>query len=110
MRGETVCVHARVQTGTDDLNDAVWEDVELEVDNVLVAPGASQDVVSSMRPDGVQVRYTLYFPKTFDGRLEHCSIDVRGERLDVVGSPRRFDKVNCPTEWWMVVEVACTNG
>lgn len=110
MRGETVKVFSRVQDGVDELNNPIWLTEDYDIENVLVSPGTSQDVPESTRPDGVTVKYTLYIPKTFDGKLDHCTVDVRGELLDVVGSPRRFDLTNCPTEWWMVAEVGTTNG
>lgn len=110
MHGEKVVIKQRIQDGTDDLNNPIWRYSDIDVENVLVAPGASQDAIDSTRPDGVTVKYTLYFPKTFSGRLEHSKIVVRDETLDVVGSPRHFDSVNCPTEWWMVVEIGAANG
>lgn len=110
MRGEIVTVKKRIQEGFDELNDPIWKDKEYLVENVLIAPGSSDDAVESTRPDGVEIKYTLYFPKPFDEKLEHCQICVRDEWLDVIGSPRRFDLTNCPTDWWMVVGVGATNG
>lgn len=110
MIGETVIVKYRESGGVDELNNPVWTYEEIEVTNVLVAPGASTDMPESTRPDGVTIEYTLYFPKDFTGNLEHSQVSIRGEWLYVVGSPRPFDLVNCPTEWNMVAEVTRENG
>lgn len=110
MVGETITIMYREATGVDDLNNPIYEPVEQEVDNVLVAPGASVDVPESTRPDGVTIEYTLYFPKTFSGSLEHSQVNIRGEWLYIVGSPRPFDLVNCPTKWNMVAEVTRQDG
>lgn len=110
MRGEEVTVRLKVKDGQDALNNAVWKDQDVTVSNVLVAPGTSGNINDSTRPDGVQIKYTLYFPKTFDMRIDNAQVKVRDEWLYVVGAPRHYDKVNCPTKWWMVAEVGGSHG
>lgn len=110
LTGEAVTVIRRVESGRDDFNDPVYTDEEQVVDNVLVAPGDLADVVESTRPEGTEVNYTLYFPKSFDGSLETAKIEVRGERLDVIGHPDRYDEKICPTSWNMVVKVGVIHG
>lgn len=110
MRGETVYVEDVLETGADPFGNPLFERFERAVDNVLVAPGDTEDVIESNRPDGAEVRYTCYFPKTFDEVLENRRVKVRGEWLDVIGSPDHFDKLNCPTDWWEVVKVGGVHG
>lgn len=110
MVGEAIRVKTREQVGTDDLNNPVYDWMETRVENVLVAPGATNDAMESTRPDGVTVDYTLYFPKTFKGVLDHGMVCIRDEWLWVVGSPRPFANVNCPTQWNMTAEVTRVNG
>lgn len=108
MKGERVVVRTRILSGYDEFHDPVYTYADEDVDNVLVAPGARHDVIESTRPDGAEVNYTLYFPKTFVGDLEGSKVVVRGEALDVIGHPDRFDP--CPTGWNMVVEVGAVHG
>lgn len=109
MRGETVIVKTREKVGVDDFNNPVFDYVDARVDDVLVAIGSQGDVIDSNRPDGVSVKYTLYFPKTFENDiLERSEVEVRGECLRVIGMPDRWN--NCPTRWNMVCEVGVTNG
>lgn len=110
FRGEKVTVTKRTETGRDSFNNPVFSMEEIEVDNVLVAPGAAADVIDSVRPEGTEVTYTLYFPKTFDGKLENEKINVRGEWLDVIGCPDRYSDELCPTSWNMVVMVGVLHG
>lgn len=107
MRGEGIVVLRPATTSTDPYNAPVTEWVREPVSNVLVAPGSLSDL-GAERPEGVEVRYTLCLPKTFEGPLEGCKVEVRGEVLDVVGHPDRFDP--CPTEWDMVCEIGGTHG
>lgn len=111
MRGETVTVIRRVEVGRDPGNSPIYADEEEPVADVLVAPGPRTDLAESARPEGVEVRFTLHFPKTFTGELRGAAISVRGEEpLRVIGSPRPYTRGNCPTRWHMPVEVGRADG
>lgn len=112
MKGETVIVVRSVEVGRDPANNPITEESESAVEDVLVAPGPLADAHESNRPKGVEVRYTLHFPKTYDGGdLTGASIKVRGEDpLAVVGSPRTYTTENTPTRWNMPVEVGRVDG
>ena len=86
--------------------------IETVVDNVLVAPGATQDLEAS-REDGVTVALTLHFPKTFTGDLRGCSVVLTGQHAGtyrVIGNPEPYMDVNTPTDWHMPVEVEVCYG
>lgn len=110
MKGEIVTVWLKEQSGKDILGNPLYEKVPTEVDNVLVAPGEVDDIIDSTRPDGSEVHYTLCFPKDFEGDLENAEVEVRGERLEVVGKPGYYDADLCPTAWNMIVKVGTTHG
>lgn len=110
MKGESVQVKRFEATGSDPFGAPIVTEHVDDVDNVLVAPGAVADLFESNRPDGVVVRYTLYFPKTFDASLEGCQVNVRGRWLNVVGDPDHYPADLTPGDWWMVVEVTDTDG
>ena len=105
---ETVTVITHVQEGTDPFGAPTTQPQEKAVADVLVAPGATADL-SEDRPEGVEVNYTLYFPKAFTGSLEGAEVVVRGERLRVIGHPDAFS-AGCPTSWNQVVAVGGSHG
>lgn len=107
MRGELVTVIYRDVESSDPYGGPIVTERREDVDNVLVAPGALADLGED-RPEGADVRYTLYFPKAFTGQLEGSKVEVRGEAWEVIGHPDRFSP--CPTEWDMVCEVGGTHG
>lgn len=107
--GETVTVRVYEKTGRDAYGAAVKEPKEEAVANVLVAPGATADLGED-RPEGVEIAYTLYFPKAYTGDLENADISVRGEWFSVSGSPKCYEPGFCPTEWNRSVEVEVTHG
>lgn len=111
MKGETVSIITRTQDGKDLFGNPSYKTSTEEIDNVLVAPGVVDDIISNTRVEGSEIHYTLYFPKTFGGAdLENAEIEVRGERLRVVGRPNYWNEANCPTDWNMVVKVGTTHG
>lgn len=106
---ETVKVKRYVTVGLDPNRAPVTEPEEEAVSNVLVAPGTLADLGED-RPEGVEVNYTLYFPKTYTAPLEGCEIFVRGEWIPVIGHPDSYDAGFCPTSWNRVVSVGRTHG
>lgn len=109
LRGETVQVKTFEVTGFDRFNAPQTSEVVETVDNVLVAPGSTQDLGED-RPLGVEVKYTLYFPKTYGKTLENAEICVRGEWLKTIGFSDVYDPSFCPTDWNMTVEVGEAHG
>lgn len=97
--------------------DRFGEPVEVEptaetVDNVLIAPGATEDLEAS-RPDGVRVDLTLHFPKTYNQDLRGCSVVLTGQysgTYSVIGEPKPYMDSNTPTKWHMPVEVVAVHG
>ena len=112
--GATVKVKVPVGlTGTTRFGNAnetmsTWETVA----NVLVSPGATDDLEAS-RPKGVEVAYTLHFPKGYDTVLEGAIVELPAPWAGVyrvVGDPRPYMDANCPTPWHLPVEVEAAHG
>lgn len=110
MKGEMVKVFRPSETGVDDLNNPVYEYEEEAVDNVLVCPKATNNEVDGIRQEGISLGLTLHFPKTFSKSLEGCHVECRGKRFSVLGNPQPYTLENCPTQWWLPVEVEAFDG
>lgn len=123
--GKTVRVWTRLETGRDSMGEPVWEWASHDVSNVLVKPLTGQelskgDTASDVRPDGVNVRFRLAFPKTYNGpSLRHAKIslidapwlqdaDNVSAAYVVVDDPQPEDP--CPTQWNMLCEIGKTDG
>lgn len=63
MRGITVTLYDRTQTGTDALNKPIYSETPVTVDNVLVAPSASLEVLEQTNLDGRRGEYVMAIPK-----------------------------------------------
>lgn len=93
----------------DDLGEPIEAGASREEVRCVVCPGSTSDL-GAERPNGVQVVYTLHFPKAYAGSLRGCSVEVRGTRYDVVGDPQRTSEAATPGPWNMAVEVARADG
>ena len=107
LRGEAVQVKRFHEAGRDEYNVPFFDETVETVENVLVAPASTEDIGED-RPLGVDVRYTLQFPKTFKGPIENGEVCVRGEWMKTIGFADRFDP--CPTDWNMTVRVGTVHG
>ena len=63
MRGITVTLYDRTQTGTDALNHPIYTETAISVDNVLVAPSSSVEVLDPTSLDGRRGEYVMAIPK-----------------------------------------------
>ncbi|KFI50572.1 hypothetical protein [Bifidobacterium callitrichos] len=114
MRGETITVIRRVQSGVDEGNNPVYEEQRETVPNVLVDSPDSTDAGDSNRPDGMRVDAVFRFPRDYTGDpLDGCRIILRGDEAHpyhVVGHPLPLDGGMQPTKWNMSVEATYTEG
>ena len=112
ITGETITLTTRSRNGVDEGNNPVWQDDEPEqVGNVLIAPGDQSNAAGSIRPDGIQIAYTLYFPRSWPYRsLRGASIRIDQADYRVVGDPRPYRAGISPTRWNLVVQVQGGDG
>lgn len=109
IAGEAVTVRTPT-VGYDEHMEEVTTWDEATVQNVVVTPGATSDVLDSTRPDGTRVDYTLGFPKTFTESLRGCRVVVRGVECAVVGDPQPYTADNVPGGHNYTVEAVRVDG
>jgi hypothetical protein len=63
MRGITVTLYERIQSGVDELNHPIYTETAKTVDNVLVAPTGSMEVLQPTNLEGRRGEYQLAIPK-----------------------------------------------
>ena len=125
---QTVRVWTREMVETDQMGEPVYGWSHVDVPGVLVRVGAGSDLergdsLSDLRPDGVRVKYTLAFPKDYDGpKLRHARITLldpaygmdadesKGWETALAVSGDPAPQIPCPTRWNMTVEVGRTDG
>ena len=63
MRGITITLYERTQTDVDELNNPVYTETSVSVDDVLVAPVSSTEVLDTYNLTGRKAVFQLGIPK-----------------------------------------------
>ena len=99
LKGITVTLITKQLTGTDPFGSPVFSDVETQVDNVLVAPASSDDVVNNLSLTGRKVVYQLAIPKGDTHNWENAEVVFFGERWKTFGIPLQGIEELIPLDW-----------
>lgn len=105
IKGITVTLYERKETGKDDFNHPVYEETPVEVGNVLVAPASTDEILETFNLTGKKAVYNIAIPKGDNHEWQDNRVDFFGSRWRVVGFPQRGIEANIPLEWnekWMV--------
>ena len=63
MRGMTITLYDRVETGKDALNHPIYTETPVAVDNVLIAPSSVVEVLDPNNLNGRRGDYVMAIPK-----------------------------------------------
>ena len=83
----------------DPFGSPVVKDVEITIDNVIVAPATTEDVTSQMSVTGKKISYTLGIPKGDMHDWENKEVRFFGKRWKTVGIPLEGIEELIPLEW-----------
>lgn len=84
---------------TDPFGSPVVNDIEILVDNVLVAPATTEDVTSQLSLTGKKISYTIGIPKGDAHDWEEKEVRFFGKRWRTVGIPLEGIESMMPLEW-----------
>ena len=85
IKGVTVALVSKIETGKDPFGEPVFTESEIEVDNVLISPTTSDDIVNQLTISGKKAVYTLAIPKGDTNTWEDQEVRFFGERWRVFG-------------------------
>ena len=63
MKGITVTLYDRVEIGRDGFNAPIYEEVPIDIDNVLVAPMSTTELLDTYNLTGRKAVYQMGIPK-----------------------------------------------
>jgi hypothetical protein len=106
IKGITVTLWDKQQVGVDPLNKPIYEEIPIEVDNVLVTPSTTQEVLESNDLYGCKAIYTLGIPKDDKHDWRNKKITFFGRDFKSFGIPTMGIVENIPLDWDMKVQVA----
>lgn len=99
IKGIPVILIDRQQIETDPFGTPIYGDVEIEVDNVLVSPTSSDDIVNQLELTGKKAVYTLAIPKSDTNSWENKEVRFFGDRWRVFGIPLQGIEELIPLDW-----------
>lgn len=106
IRGITVQLYVRTQTGTDAFNRPVYTETVEDVDNVLVAPVTSEQLVQSLDLTGKRAVYNLAIPKGDAHEWEGCKVSFFGKDWQVINFEAGGIEDLIPLDWNAKVQVS----
>ena len=105
IKGMTVTLMERTEIGKDPFGQPIYEESPVEVDNVLVSPTLSDDVVNQLTLTGKRAVYTLGIPKGDTHKWEGVEVVFFGRRWKTFGIPVEGIEAMIPLDWHKKVMV-----
>ncbi|MCD8087127.1 MAG: hypothetical protein LUE22_00865 [Oscillospiraceae bacterium] len=105
LKGTTVALEVRTQTGTDEFNRPIYETSFEDVENVLIAPVNSTEMLDTLNLTGRKAVYQLAIPKGDTHEWENCRVSFWGQLWRVIGIPTEGMDDLIPLAWNKKVQV-----
>lgn len=105
MKGTTVQVVVKTQTGTDPFGAPIYEESLEDVKDVLVGQPTTDDVTSTLELTGKKIAYVLGIPKGDTHIWTDTEVVIWGERFHTIGFPQTGIQENIPLRWGQNVKV-----
>lgn len=112
IRGITVTLYEKRQKQDaagnplkDGFGKLLYEEVPVEIENVLVSPATSDDIVTNTDLTGKKVTYTLAIPKNDTHDWRDKRVDFFGEKFRTFDLPVKGIDSLIPLEWNTKVKV-----
>lgn len=105
MKGTTVQLVVKTQSGTDAFGAPVYTEELVSVADVLVGSPTSDDVTNTFNLYGKKIEYVLGIPKGDTHNWIDAEVVIWGERFRTVGYPTTGEQENIPLRWGQNVKV-----
>ncbi|WP_348923268.1 DUF1659 domain-containing protein [Enterococcus rotai] len=99
IEGITIQLVVKVKTGTDPFGKPVYKDKPIDVENVLISPTSSDDVVNHLNLTGKKAVYTLGIPKGDTHDWEDKEVIFFNKRWKAFGIPLEGIEDLIPLDW-----------
>ena len=85
IKGITVILVDKISDGVDPFGPPIYHDAEIPVDNVLVTPSTTDDMVNQLNLTGKKAVYTLAIPKGDEHDWEDKEVRFFGQTWRTFG-------------------------
>lgn len=105
MKGTTIQLVVKTQTGTDAFGSPIYTEELVNVDDVLVGSPTSDEITDSLNLFGKKIVYMLGIPKGDTHTWEDAEVIIWGNRYRTFGYPITGEQANIPLRWGQNVRV-----
>lgn len=105
IKGITVLLYEKKQIGVDGFNHPIYEETPVSVENILVAPVTSDNIVNNLDLTGKKVVYKLAIPKDDIHDWNDKRVRFFDEDFKTIGAPVQGIDNLIPGEWNKQIKV-----
>ena len=99
IHGITITLYERKQTGVDGAHRPIYKETPVQIDNVIVYPTSSDDIVNEIELEGKKAVYTLCIPKGDTHNWEDATVEFFGHKYKAFGFSQQFIDDLVPLSW-----------
>lgn len=99
IKGITVTLYNKTLDSTDGFGDPVYTETAVNVDDVLVYPASSTEILETTNLYGKKAVYTLAIPKCDTHEWEDKRVSFFGKDWHTFGIPTQGIEENIPLRW-----------
>ena len=107
IKGITVTLVNKVEIDKDPLGNPIYENKEIQVENVLVSPSTTDDITNSLNLYGKKVVYILGIPKGDKNEWENQEVRFFNKKFRTFGGIIEGIESMIPLNWNKKVMVEC---
>lgn len=107
IKGETVTLYQKTQTGTDDFNRPIYSETAIEVENVFVGVPTTEQITNELNLTGKRLSHILGIPKGDTHNWENVVVEFHGRRWKTFGFAIKGNPDLMPFDWDTNVNVEC---
>ena len=97
--GQTITLINKKQIGNDELNQPIFEDVEVQVDNVLYTTNLTDDIINSTNLVGKKDVHILAIPKGDTHIWENQIVKIEGKKYHIFTPEKKGIDALVPSPW-----------
>lgn len=110
IKGTTVLLTVKTQSGTDGFNRPVYTETTEEVHNVLIGEPETKDIIDDLQLYGKRLAYTLAIPKGDTHDWTDTKVQFFGQTFRTFGKPTEGIEEMIPLSWNKKVKVELYEG
>lgn len=105
IKGETVILVDKIKIETDPFGEPVYEENQIEVENVLIGNPSTEAAVNEFNLSGKKLLFVLGIPKNDIHDWKDKTVIIRGQKFRTYGFPLTQTSENVPGRWNTQVKV-----